>query len=258
MPKMEKHTIEGIQREFHRRADAGRFFNRLENPWIQRREESLARRLALLCPEAGSVLEVGCGEGSNLYYLKKQIPQARFTGVDFSQEKVDFARQFLQNMEFHCANALELPFPDSSFDLVFCRDLLHHVDFNRAGVIREMQRVLKPQGILAVCESRGRAPLSLIFQALYPAERGLWHSTPETLLGLAGPYGRGSLDFMEASFCVRAAAFFLGWPRGAVTKKMCSLVYGACDFLERILTRVVPRRLWTYMLLAVRKGMPPL
>src|SRR5208337_2387979 len=139
-----------LQQTFYSRADAARFFNRLRNPWIRAREERLARTLAGIRPQAEKVLEVGCGEGSNLLYLQSLMPHVYFAGIDFSRSKVDFARQFFPQGHYHCADALSLPFADASFDLVFCRDLLHHVDFNRKGVMTEMVRVVRPGGAVAV------------------------------------------------------------------------------------------------------------
>jgi SAM-dependent methyltransferase len=247
-----------IQNNFHRRADAPRFFNRLDNPWLQTREKALAAKLAALCPQARSVLEVGCGEGSNLYYLKPLLPQAEFTGLDFSEAKIAFAREFLPDLRFERADALALPFPEASFDFVFCRDLLHHVDFDRPGVLREMKRVLKAGGVMAVYEGRGLAPLSLIFQLLYPVERGMRHSSPASLRALGERFGRVELDFVAATSLSPALGFVLGWPtcpppptHTRIARMSRNAAYGTVTALEKLLTAITPRTLWVYMLMSI-------
>jgi len=248
-----KSEIEVTQRRFHRTADAARLHNRLENPWIHTREKKLLTRLAKLCPDATSVLEVGCGEGSNLYYLKSLIPSAHFAGIDFSPAKVAFARELLPTIHFECADALALPFPDGSFDFVFCRDLLHHVDFDRRGVLREMQRVVKHRGVIAIYEGRGLTPLNLIFQLFYPVERGLRHSSPTSLYALVKSFGRVEMQFAAASFLLPATGFVLGWPKNTFLQVLCNVVYALASALEKCMEKLIPQHLWGYMLVSLRK-----
>src|SRR5262249_34512622 len=55
------------------------------------------------------------------------------------------------NVEFRAGNAEQLPFGDSSFDLVSCRAAFHH--FARPGhVLAEMTRVATPQGRLLIAD----------------------------------------------------------------------------------------------------------
>lgn len=243
-----------LQQDFHRGADAQRFFNRLRNPWICRREEQLTRRIGALRPMAANVLEVGCGEGSNLAYLAESLPGISLHGMDFSEAKVDFARKLLPVAEFRCADAQALPYADASFDIVFCRDLLHHVDFNRDGVLAEMIRVLKPGGVAAVFESRGKAPLNLLFQLFYPVERGLRHSSPETLHVLGQKHGQARLEFVECSFLVRALAFLLGWPERGLPRRLAWGIYTLANGIEWLLRLLLPKKYWIYMLLVIKKS----
>ena len=195
---------------------------------------------------------MGRSQGSNLLYLQSLLPQAHFTGIDFSPAKVDFARQFFPQADYRCADAQSLPFADASFDLVFCRDLLHHVDFNRKGVMAEMVRVVRPGGAVAVLESRGKTPLNLIFQMLFPAERGMRHSDPQSLIRLGTAFGHTCLDFLECSFLIRALGFVLGWPeKWGVSQYLANLVYTLGDAWERLLASLLSLRQWTYMLMTV-------
>lgn len=51
-----------------------------------------------------------------------------------------------------CASALQLPIEDGAIDLVFCHQLLHHMTC-QAEALAEMLRVLRPEGLLLLCES---------------------------------------------------------------------------------------------------------
>ena len=82
-----------LQESFHVDADSERFWKRLRNPFLQIRERRLARRIAQEFPSGGGcVLELGCGEGSNLLYLKECLPHPQYFGCDFSLEKVRFLK----------------------------------------------------------------------------------------------------------------------------------------------------------------------
>lgn len=75
----------------------------------------------------GSVLDVGCGEGSNLAFLQGRYAPARAAGLDVSAEAVSAARTRCPGAEFHvgdASRATEL----GLFDLVTCIDVLEHVE----------------------------------------------------------------------------------------------------------------------------------
>jgi SAM-dependent methyltransferase len=99
------------------------------------------------------VLDVGSGVGGPARFLAATYG-CRVTGIDLSEPFVDAARYLTQRtgqseqVSFHTASALELPFDDSRFDVV----LLQHVAMNiadRARLYREIRRVLKPAGRFA-------------------------------------------------------------------------------------------------------------
>ena len=63
-------------------------------------------------------------------------------------------------------DAHHLDFPDESFDLVFGRAILHHLDFETA--IKEVKRVLKRGGHAAFAEPLGDSPFAKLFRLLTP------------------------------------------------------------------------------------------
>ncbi|MGH3726473.1 MAG: class I SAM-dependent methyltransferase [Mycobacterium sp.] len=107
----------------------------------------------------GSVLEVGCGGGQFACRLVEQYPNLRASGVDLSAEQVKRATKRARTvpsalrgqLQFHVASALDLPFPDNTFDAVISIASIKHWP-DRALGVAEMTRVLKNNGLLLVAE----------------------------------------------------------------------------------------------------------
>jgi ubiquinone/menaquinone biosynthesis C-methylase UbiE len=113
----------------------GYFFDRL-----QRRVLKLVRD-----QNPQTILDVGCGTGRLLRKAKQQWPKAHFIGIDAAEKMIQQATQLFPEAEFHAAMAEALPLPNNSVDLAFCTFSFHHW-VNQARGIREIARVLKPQG----------------------------------------------------------------------------------------------------------------
>ena len=100
-------------------------------------------------PERLCALDVGCGGG----YLSVELARLGFnvSGVDPAPASIaaaqSHAKQSGLSIDYRVAQAESLPFPDGSFDLVTCCDVLEHVqDLDRT--LSEIARVLKPGGII--------------------------------------------------------------------------------------------------------------
>ena len=96
-------------------------------------------------PDAGAILDVGCGTGRLLRSASIAFPRARLEGVDAAAEMVKVAQAMAPAFSFQVASAEKLPFRDRSFDLVFSSMTFHHWADQRAGVA-EVARVLTPSG----------------------------------------------------------------------------------------------------------------
>lgn len=93
------------------------------------------------------VLEIGCGAGFDAYTFASS--GAEYSAVDLTAENVDRTKAHLgfygYTPEVRQADAEQLPFADSSFDVVFSNGVLHHTP-DMAGAFAEAQRVLRPGG----------------------------------------------------------------------------------------------------------------
>jgi len=173
--------------------------NRLARWLVNRRTISRARRaLQRLGPElrlapAASVLELGSGGGGLLALVHETFHPTRLVGTDYDPEQVGASRTFLTrrwgglppSVELEEADALDLPYPDGSFDAVFAMMMLHHVEerpteyAERPKALREVRRVLRPGGIFVYSEIFRRAEIRGTLADLGFAQRYLrsgWRS----------------------------------------------------------------------------------
>lgn len=111
-------------------------------------------------PADGRLLDLGAGTGDLTREAMRQRPGCRPVSADFTLGMMQ-AGQRLPGpaLEWSCADALALPFPDESFDAVVSGFLLRNVvDLPRA--LREQARVLKPGGrMVALDTTRPRKSL---------------------------------------------------------------------------------------------------
>jgi SAM-dependent methyltransferase len=93
------------------------------------------------------LLDLGCGAGENSVYFAKK--GAHCVATDYSPGMVEVALQLAEangvEVEGRTENAMELTFPDNTFDIVYASNLLHHIPDPKVA-IKEMHRVLKPGG----------------------------------------------------------------------------------------------------------------
>jgi SAM-dependent methyltransferase len=107
----------------------------------------LAGRLVQWNPE--SVLEVACGSGSVTRKLASFLQGTRIVATDFNQPMLDRAAAIgtSRAVEWQKADAMNLPFPDESFDAIACQFGVMFVS-DRPRAFSEARRVLKRGGRL--------------------------------------------------------------------------------------------------------------
>lgn len=107
--------------------------------------KSLCRRLEARYRPGLSVLDVGCGAGHYLRSLRRRLdPEIDYTGVDLTVEFLAMGRNaFGPVPHLAAAEVLALPFPDRSFDLVVCSNLLLHLPPPPGPVLGELARIAR-------------------------------------------------------------------------------------------------------------------
>ena len=102
------------------------------------------------------VLDAGCGVGSIALDLAPTVAPGRIVGIDVDPEQIEVARttaaqRDIVNAEFATASVFELPFEDSSFDIVYANAVLFYLQEPRRALV-EFKRVLRPGGLAAVSD----------------------------------------------------------------------------------------------------------
>ena len=112
-------------------------------------------------PEAGSVLDVGCGSGALAITVAKNHPDAFVIGVDrWGKEYASFSKKLCEqnaeaegalNIRFQKGDATHLDFQDESFDAVTSNYVYHNIPSkNRQDLLLETLRTLKKGGTFAI------------------------------------------------------------------------------------------------------------
>lgn len=114
------------------------------------------------------VLDVGCGAGEAAVYLA--MKGADVTALDISPgmlratEALAEHHQVADRVKTVCSPAEKIPLPDASFDLIYGRDVLHHVDL--AAVSAQVGRLMVPGGRAAFIEPIAYNPAINIYRRM--------------------------------------------------------------------------------------------
>jgi ubiquinone/menaquinone biosynthesis C-methylase UbiE len=150
------------------------------------------------------VLDVGSGLGGSVRYLVSEH-QCRVTGIDLTREYVDAANALADlvglkgSVEFRQSSALDMPFEDGSFDVVWTEHIQMNIADKRA-FYTEIARVLTPRG-------------RLVFHDIFQGEGGQPHypvpwaedssisflATPAAVRTILGEVGFKILDWEDKS-----------------------------------------------------------
>ena len=214
-----------------------------------------------------TALEVACGSGGITCRLALETG-AQCVGVDINVHAIQAAERKAEDddvssqVSFRVADAGHpLPFPDASFDAIFCNDSINHFP-TRLNVLRDWHRVLRPGGRLLFTD-----PIVVTGQLTNEEIRarssiGFFLVTPvgcnERLLAQSGFVVREVRDVTEA-----VASVSQRW-RAARQERRAALVNleneevfeGLQRFLEVVHTLASERRLSRYMYLASRPSAP--
>jgi tocopherol O-methyltransferase len=142
---------------------------------------------------ADAILDAGCGIGGSSLYLAEKY-NAKAIGITLSPVQAaratERAREF--NLEgkvsFQVANALETPFPDNNFDLVWSLESGEHMP-DKVKFLRECYRVLKPGGTFLMAT---------------------WCHRPTN--SLAGPLTRQEIDLLNEIYRVYCLPYVISLP----------------------------------------------
>jgi SAM-dependent methyltransferase len=131
-----------------------------------------------------SILDVGCGTGSQLIANRPVLPSARLVGLDRSLGMLQQARHKAPDIAWVQADASALPFHTESFDFITCQFALHHIQ-DKVGMLRETLRVLRIGGRLILRNLCPQECADWLYYDYFPEARSIdladfW--PPETIM----------------------------------------------------------------------------
>jgi len=165
-----------------------------------------------------TVLDVACGTGVVAAAAAERVgPSGAVTGVDINPGMIAVAAR-TRGVRWAQADAARLPFPDGGFDRVLCQAGLQFVP-DRLGALREMRRVLRPGGRVALLvwralhHSPGFAALADALQTVVGPEAAavmrapfVFGDDPRPLVTLLDSAGFGDVDVQARAVTVRFAS----------------------------------------------------
>ncbi|MFB6277002.1 MAG: class I SAM-dependent methyltransferase [Halothece sp.] len=116
-------------------------------------------QIASVHSQQTKVLDVACGTGRTLRFIRGMLPKATLYGTDLSPTYLRKANELLSEIpgelpQLMQANAETLPYCDEYFHGISCVFTFHELPAGaRQNVINEVFRVLKPGGVFVICDS---------------------------------------------------------------------------------------------------------
>ena len=150
--------------------------------WLRKRR--LDRYLGNASP--GTALDIGCGDGKELLYLREKGWQV--VGTELSESSCAAARS--AGLEVHCEELEIIGFPDESFDVVMMWHVIEHLRSPRQA-LQDVNRILKPDGTLLLgCPNYNSVDVWLAKANAYlDVPRHLYHFTESTMRRLLADTG---------------------------------------------------------------------
>jgi SAM-dependent methyltransferase len=249
-PEERARAFRDTQREHFARADADHFRWQTRGPGFAEREARFLTQV--LGHPAPPLLEIGAGEGGNLFHLLTAGSTVGApVGIDGFVDKLRFASRELPGARFAAADVTHLPFREGAFSTVLIRDVLHHLPEPRLAVA-EAIRVLAPGRELVLIEPNARSPFICLQMALVPAERGAARSDIAWLRGLLEGLALEEVRFeMAAPLPVDRVVLHHRFGLPALGARRITL--RMLDGLERAGERWLPPTRWSYVIARGRR-----
>jgi demethylmenaquinone methyltransferase/2-methoxy-6-polyprenyl-1,4-benzoquinol methylase len=178
---------DGVRRMFDRIAPVYDAMNRVMTAGLDRRWRRIAVEQSVR--PGDRVLDACCGTG-DLAIAARRHGAGEVVGLDFAERMLERARRKEPAIEWLQGDVLALPFADESFDAATVGFGIRNVDDLEAG-LRELRRVLRPGGRLAILEiTSPRGPLAPFYR--------VWFDRIVPLLGRVLP-GGAAYTYLPAS-----------------------------------------------------------
>ena len=143
-----------------------------------------AKRVSIT--DESRVLDVGCGIGGPARYLAYTYG-CRVDGIDLTTELVETGRvltercKLADRVALQVGNALELPYPNETFDVVWCQNVTMNIA-DKTGFLAGVYRVLKPGGLFTSTEYSVGPGGDIIFPVSWAYDASISFLDPEDVM----------------------------------------------------------------------------
>lgn len=194
---------------------------------------------ALRARTINSILEVGCGRGTDAVLVSKYAHH--LVAIDVSSHALKVATTLSrmkigsEKISFLVCDAEHLPLRESVFDIVFCKDLLHHVPHSLSTVL-EMKRVARKTGKVVAIEANACNPQMLMVGLMnFSVDKGVFKNTKAKLIRTFVKAGLSNISTEETEFLPRHFLFEYRSPLGRIFDSRSELVLKILQRIENIL-----------------------
>jgi len=113
-----------------------------------------------------NILEIGCGTGAYTALVARKLKGRKITAIDISPGIIKVAKnktKNLKNISYKVKSAYDTGLKNDSIDVIFGFYVLHHLVIEKA--VKEINRILKPGGLVFFCEPNILNPLVYIIKS---------------------------------------------------------------------------------------------
>jgi len=201
-----------------------------------------------------TILEVGSGQGTDAILISKNVRCV--IAIDISYNALKVAKILSQmktdreNISFVVGDAEHLPFKEDVFDVVYCKDLLHHVSDSMLTVL-EMKRVTRQGGSLIAIEANACNPQMIIIGLMYfSVDKGVFKNTKIKLATLFLKAGLSSVTVIETEFLPRHILFEYRSPLNRIFNINSSVFLRVLERIEyHLQKRTILRKFLNYLII---------
>ena len=121
----------------------------LDHWWYSGLRNLVTAELGNLVNGKVTILDAGCGTGGTIEMFEQIFPIARLIGIDISPFAISHAKRKAGGI-IACGSINALPIADTSVDAITALDVIYHEDVDEKLAFSELNRILKPNGVVVI------------------------------------------------------------------------------------------------------------